>query len=371
MPIKIISSREALTTDWFESALGEAGVLGGASVAHAEIEPVTGGAFGRMVRATLTYEGATDAPRSVMVKFPTDDPGSLGMAVAMGMYELEVRFYQDVAPLLTDLSIPRCYAAAVDPSSGMFTLAMADLSGTTSPLANIGADGASPDGSVARMVDVCDQALAELVRLQAPLWNSSALSKFDWLADQTRAIGMFDAMALGLDPFLARFGHALDTEHVRFFETFLPRAGDWIRGWRPPTVVQHGDFRSDNLLFGSVPGARPVTVIDFQTVRLGPPGVDPAYLVGSTLPTEQRRLMERDLVATYHGGLRAAGVEGFDWDACWAAYREGSLYGAFLFVGLASQVESTETIDAFIAAQARRYADMAIDLDAAQAAGMS
>lgn len=369
MPTQIVSSGASLTADWFASVLTDAGLLDGARVARVDTAPIGGGAFGRMVRAQLTYEGTTDAPSSVVVKFPTDDPGSLGLALAMGMYELEVRFYQDVAPLLTDVGIPACYAAAVDPASGLFTLVLEDLSELASPLANLGES--ESNGSEARLVETCDNALAALVQIQAPLWNSPALSKFDWLADPARAIGMFDAMVGGLDPFLARFGHSLDAGHVTFFETFLPRAGEWVRGWKPPTVIQHGDFRSDNLLFGTAPAARPVTVIDFQTVRLGPPGVDPAYLVGSSLPTEQRRVAERDLVTAYHERLRAAGVDGFGWDECWAAYREGALYGAFMFVGLASQVESTETIDRFIAAQARRYADMAIDLDAARAAGLS
>ena len=45
------------------------------------------------------------------------------------------------------------------------------------------------------------------------------------------------------------------------------------------------------------------------------------------------------------------------------------MYGVFLFVGMASQVESTERGDRVIADQIRRYADMALDLDAPHAAG--
>jgi aminoglycoside phosphotransferase (APT) family kinase protein len=174
-----------------------------------------------------------------------------------------------------------------------------------------------------------------------------------------------------LELFIARFGDALDAAHVQLFESVLPRAGEWVRSWRPPTVVQHGDFRSDNLLHGTVAGTPPITVIDFQTVRLGPPGLDPAYFLGSSLPTEQRRAAERDLITEYHQRLLAGGVQGFDFDACWAAYREGALYGVFLFVGMAGQVESTERGDRLIADQIRRYADMALDLDAAQAAGLA
>jgi hypothetical protein len=228
------------------------------------------------------------------------------------------------------------------------------------PLANVGAG-----SSVEDMLAACRAAIEELVKFQAPLWNSPQVAKLDWLADPRRAIGMFEAMGQGLEPFVARFGDSLDAEHIEFFRSNLPRAGEWVRSWGAPTVVQHGDFRSDNLMMGTAPGAPAVTVIDFQTVRLGPPGIDLAYLIGSSLPTEDRRAHEKDLVANYHAQLTSAGIEGFDADACWNSYREGALYGAFLFVGLAAQVVSTPELDAFIAAQAKRYADMAIDLDAA------
>ena len=134
-------------------------------------------------------------------------------------------------------------------------------------------------------------------------------------------------------------------------------------------MVQHGDFRTDNIMFGEAPGAPAVTIIDFQTVRLGPPGLDVAYFVGASLSTEDRRAGDEDLIKGYHEKLLAAGVEDFDFDACWQSYREGALYGVFLFVGLASQVESTARGDQVIAEQIRRYADMAIDLEAPAAAG--
>jgi aminoglycoside phosphotransferase (APT) family kinase protein len=143
-----------------------------------------------------------------------------------------------------------------------------------------------------------------------------------------------------------------------------------VRSWKAPTVVQHGDFRSDNVLYPIDPGSDRTVVVDFQTVRLGPPGLDPAYFLGASLPTEQRRAVERDLVAEYQERLVSAGVEGFDFDAAWAAYREGALYGVFLFVGMAGQVEDSERAVAVITDQIRRYADMAIDLEAPQAAGL-
>jgi hypothetical protein len=296
-----------------------------------------------------------------VVKFPTDDPGSLGLALAMGMYELETRFYQDIAPLVPDMGLPVCYLTQLSDDATEFNLILEDLS-----------EGMQP-GDVLKTASIgeCASGLGELVKFQAPLWNSPAVSKLQWLADRSRTIGVFDALPAGLEPFIERFGDQLDQSHIALFESVVPRAGQWVRGWKAPMVVQHGDFRSDNLMFSTNPVAPRVAVLDFQTVRLGPPGVDPAYYLGSSLSTTDRRAAERDLIADYHQRLLFSGVEGFDFDACWASYRDGAMYGVLLFVGMASQVESTERGDRVIVDQIRRYADMAIDLDAPQAAGLA
>ena len=350
---EIVTDGADLTAEWFTTALGT-------PVSAVEIEPVEGGLIARMARARLSYEDGVEGPESVMVKYPTDDEGSLGLAVATGMYELEVSFYRDVAPLVT-ASIPTSHFAEYDPASHAFTLVIEDFTGRARP------------GDVLTLLDLNEASavLTELVGLQAPTWNNPKLRELSWIADPARTLGMFDQFPLGLRPFIERFGSALEPDHVKLFESVLPRAGDWARSWQPPTVAQHGDFRTDNILFGEAPGEPPVTIIDFQTVRLGPPGLDVAYFVGASLSTEDRRSGDRELIEGYHEQLLAAGVEGFDFDACWQSYREGALYGVFLFVGLASQVESTERGDQVIAEQIRRYADMAIDLEAPQAAGLA
>jgi len=358
---QVVTTAGALDVAWFDETLARAGVLGDAHVVDVATEPIGGGLMARMVRARLTYDGPTDAPSAIIVKFPTDDPGSLGVAQSMGLYQLEVGFYRDVAPLLPDLHAPRCYLAEHDGHSGTFTLVLEDLSLTSRP------------GDVLQesSLDDCAAALTELVALQAPLWSSPALEEIAWLADRTRTLAVFDQLPLGLTVFLDRFGDKLDPDHVTLFEKVLPKAGEWVRSWVAPTVVQHGDFRPDNLMYGAVPGAARATVIDFQTVRSGPPGQDPAYFLASSLSTASRREAERDLVRDYHQRLLAAGVDGFDFDACWAAYREGALYGVFLYVGMAGSVESTERGDQLIVEQIGRYAAMALDLDAPRAGGLA
>lgn len=349
-----------MTAEWFESALTEAGVLDRAHVTSVETEPVTGGVIARMVRATLTYSEATGAPASVIVKYTTDDPGSLGVAKAMGLYELEVHFYQDIAPLLTGMSIPTAYHAEID-SESRFVLVMEDFGGRARP----------GDVFTESPLQECADTLEQLVALQAPTWDSPRVAGMEWIADPARTHGVFDMMGQGLPALTARFGDRLDPEHVRFFESVLPRAGEWVRGWTAPLVVQHGDFRPDNTLLGTAPGTPPVTVIDFQTVRLGPPGVDAANFLAAALSTATRREAERELIADYHRGLLAAGVEGWSLEDCWDGYREGALYAVFLFVGMAGQVESTERGDRLIVDLVGRYADMAIDLESAKVAGLA
>ena len=361
LPTSIVATPEAMTIDWFRAVLDRAGLLRESDLSAVELEPISGGVIARMVRAKLTYAGPTSAPGAVVVKFPTDDPGSLGLALAMGMYELETRFYQDIAPLVPDMGLPTCYLAQLSDDATTFNLILEDLGAHMRP----------GDVLTTASISECARALGELAKFQPPLWNSPTVAKLDWLADPSRTLGVFDALPAGLEPFIARFGDHLDPSHVALFESVLPRAGEWVRSWQAPTVVQHGDFRSDNLFFSTIADDPRVVVIDFQTVRLGPPGLDPAYYLGSSLSTEDRRAAERELIADYHRRLLSSGVEGFDFDACWAAYREGAMYGVFLFVGMASQVESTERGDRVIVDQIRRYADMAIDLDAPQAAGLS
>jgi hypothetical protein len=350
----IIHSAEDLTPAWFTDVLRHAGALTTGSVAEISLEPVGGGLMSRSVRARLTYDAGGNAPAAVLVKYPTDDPGSLALASAMNMYELEVRFYRQLAPM-TRAPLARCFLAELSGDARRFTLVLEDLSRHSRP-----GDVLTPcaPGEVSA-------ALEALVGLQAPLWDSPWLSELGWPAPPGAVAGMFDQMAAGTEPFLNRFGAGLDPGHIKLFEAVMPHAGDWVRSWLPPTVVQHGDYRPDNLMFGVGEDAPAVTVIDFQTMRLGPPGVDVAYLLGSSLSTDARRELERDLLNHYHRGLLAHGVRDFDFDACWRSYQEGSLYGVFLFVGTAAQVESTERGDRVIANQIRRYADMAIDLEAA------
>lgn len=363
--MSIVADVRELTPEWFTSALGGDRRHGRGRVLKADVEPMNIGAMCQMVRAELHWDTGTSGPASVIVKFPTTEASTLGLARAMGMYGLEVGFYRDLLPRLGPVSVPTCYAAVIDPETSLFTLVLEDLSGRARP----------GDVLTESTPEECALVLTELARLQAASWDNPALLELPWLADRERTYRLFDTMPAGLEPFVTRFGDALGPERIELLERVIPQAGRWIRSWGAPNVVQHGDLRSDNVLFGINEGAPPATFVDFQTVRLGPPGVDVAYYLGSSLSTQTRRSVERALLGAYHSQLVAAGVEsgtgGFDFEACWAAYQEGAMYAVYLFSGLSAQVAPSPRVDEVIANQTKRYVDMALDLDAPRIAGLA
>jgi aminoglycoside phosphotransferase (APT) family kinase protein len=353
--VEIVRRVEELTADWFSATMRRGPVDG------VRLVPLTLGAMCQMVRAELSW-GSSDGlgPASVIVKLSAQDPGTRGLALAMGMYELETRFYEELLPVLGDVSIPRCHGAALDSDTGDFTLVLEDLSGQTR----------AGDVLMESSPLDCALVLAELAKLQAASWNSTAMMSMPWLAAVERTQRIFDSMPSGLAPFLDRFGHALAQDHIDLFERVIPKAGQWIRSWSGPTVLQHGDLRTDNVLFAVDTDTPRATIVDFQTVRLGPPGIDAAYFLGSSLSTETRRSLERRLLREHHDRLVAAGVEDYDFDDCWDGYRQGAIYAVYLFCGLSAQVAPSERVDRVIADQTRRYADMALDLEAPQLAGL-
>lgn len=358
MTTHIVTGPEGLTPAYFTTVLRRSGDLDpGVVVVGLERESIGNGLMARSQRVTLAYDTPGAGPASVVAKYASEDPGSFAVARAARLYESEVAFYRDVAPSVT-AHIPRCHLAEHDPASGMFTLVIEDLTARARP----------GDALTLLTPDDADHITGELVGLQAPTWDDPQLQSLPWLTDRAPTEAMFDQFAQGTQPFVARHRHNLDHDHVRFFESVLPRAGDWIRSWSHPLVFQHGDFRTDNFMFGRTPGDPRVTVIDFQTGRLGPPGVDLAYMIASTLSEQDRREHDRDLVHRYHQRLVSAGVTGFDLDACWQSYREGALYAIFLWVGMSAGLESTERGDRMIAEQIARFANMAIELDSARAA---
>ena len=97
--------------------------------------------------------------------------------------------------------------------------------------------------------------------------------------------------------------------------------GRWAAGDEAPRTVTHGDYRLDNMLFGTAEGGYPLAVVDWQTPGRGAALSDASYFLGAGLLPDDRRAHEVDLLRRYHEQLQAGGVHDFSWDACWDGYR--------------------------------------------------
>ena len=329
----IADAVEELTPEWFTDALRDGGTIDDeAAVTSAESRAIGTGQLGSVVLSELAYEGAPDAPPTLIAKLPSSEETARQMGIALRVYEAEVRFYQELAPLI-EMPTPHLHWGGIEPETGRFTLVLDDLS----PLADVG------DVMAGATREQMELAMRGLAGLQAPLWDEPRLQEMTWLSDLGRTEMLFGAVPQALEPFTERFGDLLEPEHVALARELGPKSPSVVaKIWRPPFVVSHGDYRADNLLFGKTPEAEPLTVIDWQGTRLGIPGLDVAYCLASSLGVEDRRAMEADLLVAYHEALVAAGVEGYALADARASYRAASLWPLLALLPASLTLEQSE-----------------------------
>jgi aminoglycoside/choline kinase family phosphotransferase len=350
---------EDLTPGWLTAALRHGGAVPSWSrVTGVESTTIGTGQLGSVVRCALTHSGG-EGPSSVIVKLPSNDAGSRELAMAAGIYESEVRFYRQIAPTI-GIRVPVLYFAAFEAERGRFTLVLEDLGG----FATVGdmVAGASPEQA--------ELALAELAGLQAPRWNDPELTRLPWLADTARTRMLFAAVAPAVDTFVERFGERLNPRHVDLVRQLAPLAAripDLL--WRPPFVLCHGDYRLDNMMFGSSEDAPPITVIDWQVVRLGPPLLDAAIFLASCVEPDWRRSNEDRLLDGHHHRLLAQGVSGYSADDVRDDYRRCSFYPLLIGVAMSVTLQRTERGDAMWTRLVSGAAELVIDTEAIEVLG--
>jgi hypothetical protein len=341
----IPTTPDAITPEWLTEVLG-------ASVTSVDKAMVGTGQMGDSVRLTLGYDGAT-GPTSVVAKLPALDPTSRATAAAVRSYEIEVSFYRELAPQLP-VRAPRCHLALHDQATDDFILLLEDM-----------APARQGDQLAGCSVDQAAIAVEELPKLHAPLWGDPALESLPWLHRTTAdSVVMTTMLVTGLyDGFRTRYTERLDPEVFELCERFIPRLASYLTDRPGPWTVAHGDYRLDNLLFGTDADGPPVAVVDWQTVAHGPGVADLSYFIGAGLLPDDRRAHEDDLVRAYHAALTATGLE-LDWEDCWQQYRRHTFAGLMMAVAASMLVEQTERGDEMFMAMANRHGRHALDLDA-------
>ncbi len=351
----LVGDPDRITAEWISQVLRAGGALPEGRVVLLRGEPIGTGQVGRNVRFRLELEGAgPDTPRSLVGKFISTDPVSRATGITQNNYVREVAFYRDVAHTV-GIRTPRCYYAAIEPSTSEFALIFEDLAPAEPGDQIRGCD-----------ADTAALALEELAKLHAPRWNDPALAGLEWLTRTGPESGLIvQALYTTLwRGFAERYGEALDAPSLALAERLGGSLAAWMDGAEGPRTLVHGDYRLDNMLFGTEAGGPPLAVVDWQTVGHGHAVADAAYFLGAGLPTEARRAHERDLLREYHQRLCAAGVEDLAWDAGWEQYRRFAFSGVVMAVVASMIVGRSERGDAMFTAMARRHTAHALDLDA-------
>ena len=70
---------------------------------------------------------------------------------------------------------------------------------------------------------------------------------------------------------------------------------------------------------------REFAVIDWQGCGLGCGLYDVAYFLGTSVPIEDRRRIERDALREYHAIVCGMGASNFTFEDCWRSYRQNML----------------------------------------------
>lgn len=323
-----------------------------ATIATVTATPIGTGQMADTIRLELTY-GRGEGPTSLVAKLASADERSRGTGLALRAYEVEVRFYQHIAPT-TAMRVPAAYCADVDVEQGWFTLILEDAAGRVQ-----GDDIAGCDATVAAA------ALEELARLHAGCWERPDLAGLEWinrdLPERRQFLASLIASLVGL--WRERFGDRVPPVLLDVATAAAPR---WLSlGEHPaPRTVTHGDYRLDNMLFA--PGDPCPLVVDWQTASWNPPAADVAYFLAGSLTGDDRRAHEADLLAHYHRALVAGGVEGYSLEQLTTDVAISSYVGVFMSVVASMLVAQTERGDEMFTTLYQRYAQHVLDVDGAR-----
>jgi len=353
----IPSRPEQLSVEWMNAALDQAGVLNGAKVIGLDHKIIGTGKMGDNARFNIRYEGASaqaqsQAPASVIVKFPAADETARSLAGAQGAYYNEVMFYRHLAPR-TDMRTPLIFANDIAEDKETFITVMEDMAP------------AEPGNQlVGESKQRAQYALAEAAKLAAAFYKDASIENLDYVMSPIATDGgeMGQALLQQYWPeFLSRFGHGFDDECRAFGDLYVSNYMVYATRYQGPKTLTHGDFRSENILFDE----QRLCTVDWQTIGLGSVMTDAAYFLGGSVDVNDRRAWERELIAEYGERLRSLGVDISD-EECWAQYREQAMHGLLITILGASFSEAAERSDAMFMAMIQRHLQQCVDLNAGE-----
>ena len=356
------ASPEELTPAFLTDALRASGALQfNAAVSTFTWERIGEGAgfIGVIARLALTYEGAPpDAPPTIIAKFPSPDPGARTIGNLYGLFEREVRFYQDVAGH-AGIYTARCHYASWDAEAGQSLLLLEDLA----PHGHIGDQLAGCSSDEAML------AITELARFHAAWSDPKKIASIPWLQDGIELVrtAITQVYPQAVRPCLDLFGARLAPEVRAVVPDLASRLmrvldEDLAQG---PMNINHGDYRLDNLFFGNDDAPYRIAAVDWQSPNRAWGAYDVAYFLAGSMSPEERRVCEPEALRVYHATLIKGGVQGYSFERFHEDYRRSLLAYLAIFIvnGATLEMSNQRAVDLFEAIFDRLNAAI-VDLDA-------
>lgn len=347
---------EGLTPAWLTSALTAAGMLhDGVRVVDVRRTQIGEGAgmMSELARLHLAYSSADPAlPATLVAKFPSGNLNNREVAMSYRLYEREVRYFAELAPRSTAYS-PRTWFSRLEGSN--FIILMEDMVGYRVGDQVLGADLRETE----LMTD-------ELARLHASFWNK--VDDLDWVP---RIAGSYHA------EMMQALIHSGWQNMARIFEGYLDPSiaarGDAFAAALPalqrvvnsdPVTFLHGDFRMENVFFGTQPSHKPTAIIDWQGPLRGRGVVDVGLMLGQSTQHAVRTAHERALLQRYAERLAEHGVRDYGSELAWQHYREAQLYNwAYVAVVSGTLDASNAHGFAWMSQMVARQSAMSLELD--------
>ncbi len=350
--ISLIDNPDNVTADWLTAVLNNAGYSG--VISDFTKKNVGTGQVGQNVRFALTFEGDHSAPDTIVGKFPSSDRESRAAGVSQLTYMREAKFYKHILPTVK-IQTPTPLFVDFNEETHDFVLMMEDL-----------APAVQGDQITGCTVDQAALAMEEIAKLHGPRWNDTSIDDVSWMAGTKGASSPLDQTLYMhfWTGFKERYADRLTSDELQLGEEFSNYFDRYVSDYEGPRCVTHGDYRLDNMLFGTAEGGHPLAVVDWQTVGYGAGASDVSYFIGAGLVAEDRRASEKDLVKQYYEGLQSFGADDYSFDDLWAHYRRFSFSGFVMAVIASMLVGRTDRGDDMFMAMAKRHAQQAFDHEA-------
>ncbi len=347
---------DGFTPELLTEVLANAGLLPDGvqveAVAHSQVGEGTG-MMSEVAALTVRYSSDDHTlPGSFIAKFASQVETNRQVALSYRLYERETRYFAELDALTTACT-PVTHHSACD--GERMLILMEDMRDY--------AVGSQVDGASLEQTQL---ALDELARLHAPFQNQ--VDDLDWvpsIANSYHADNMRTLTESGFDVMCEKFGDVVTpTLQARkaAFLAAIPRLQDYMA--TAPVTLCHGDYRMENLLYGTKPDHHPVVVLDWQGPLRARGMNDVALFLTQSATTEVRRAHERALLARYGSALKENGAEAPTPDQLWEDYRRVTLYNWVYVTVIAGTLDvSNAAAYAWISASLARHSAASEDLE--------